>query len=201
MHSIPKRSVFFRTSDSCRYPVGTLEQQFSCPVSFKETGHMNIAEEIEKLNNLKQSGAISEDEYQKAKESVLVKYQSAEGKLPASVGDISSDVKTWSMFVHLSQFCAYVVPLAGLIVPIVLWQIKKSDSQIIDKHGRIVVNWVLSKIIYWIVSVLLCIVGIGIPLVVALVVVGIVFPIVGGIKACNGEVWPYPLSIKFFPLD
>lgn len=44
---------------------------------------MNIAEEIEKLNNLKQSGAISEDEYQKAKESVLAKYQSAENKLPA----------------------------------------------------------------------------------------------------------------------
>ena len=29
----------------------------------------------------------------------------------------------------------------------------------------------------------------------ALAVLGIVFPIIGGIKANNGEVWKYPLSI------
>lgn len=162
---------------------------------------MDIAGEIEKLNNLKQSGAISEDEYQKAKESVLAKYQSAGDKLSTAGGDISSDVNMWSMFIHLSQFLCYVVPPAGLIAPIILWQIKKSDSQIIDKHGRIVVNWILSEIIYWIVSVLLCIIIIGVPLVIALVVVGIVFPVIGAIKANNGEVWSYPLSIKFFRLD
>jgi hypothetical protein len=33
---------------------------------------------------------------------------------------------------------------------------------------------------------------------IALVVCAIVFPIVGGIKANNGEVWRYPLSIAFF---
>jgi uncharacterized Tic20 family protein len=33
---------------------------------------------------------------------------------------------------------------------------------------------------------------------VALVIIGIVFPIIGGIKANNGEVWKYPLSIPFF---
>ena len=162
---------------------------------------MDIAEEIEKLNNLKQSGAISEDEYQKAKESVLEKYQSPGDKLSTAGGDISSDVNTWSMFIHLSQFCGYVIPLAGLIVPIVLWQMKKSDSQIIDKHGRIVVNWLISEVIYWVISIPLCFIIIGVPLVIALVVVGIVFPIIGGIKAYNGQVWPYPLSIKFFRLD
>ncbi|MGA2060305.1 MAG: DUF4870 domain-containing protein [Thermoguttaceae bacterium] len=26
----------------------------------------------------------------------------------------------------------------------------------------------------------------------------IIFPIVGGIKAKNGELWKYPLSIQFF---
>lgn len=185
-----------------RLKVGVLvDSPLSRGVSFKENGHVDIAGEIEKLNNLKQGGAISEDEYQKAKESVLAKYQFAEDKLCAAGVDISSDVNMWSMFIHLSQFLGYVIPLTGLIVPIVLWQIKKSDSQIIDKHGRVVVNWVLSKVIYWIVSVLLCMIIIGVPLVIALVVVGIVFPIIGAIKANDGEVWSYPLSIKFFRLD
>ncbi len=162
---------------------------------------MSIAEEIEKLNNLRQSGAISEGEYQKAKESVLAKNRSATEKVNKTVSDISSDVNMWSMFIHLSQFCGYVIPLAGLIVPIVLWQIKKSDSEIIDKHGKIVVNWILTELIYGIVFGLLCMILIGIPLILALAVLSIVFPIVGGIRANAGEVWPYPLSIKFFRLD
>ena len=146
---------------------------------------MSIAEEVEKLNNLRQSGALTEDEYQKAKESVLAMNRSATEKVSKAVSDISTDVNMWSMFIHLSQFCGYVIPLAGLIVPIVLWQIKKSDSEIIDKHGKIVVNWILT----------------GIPLILALAVLSIVFPIIGGIRANAGEIWPYPLSIKFFRLD
>ena len=32
----------------------------------------------------------------------------------------------------------------------------------------------------------------------ALVLVSIIFPIIGAIKASEGEVWPYPLSIPIF---
>jgi uncharacterized Tic20 family protein len=39
---------------------------------------------------------------------------------------------------------------------------------------------------------------IGIPLLVAVAVLSIVFPIVAAIKASNGEVWKYPLTIRFF---
>jgi uncharacterized Tic20 family protein len=162
---------------------------------------MGIAEEIEKLNNLKQSGAISDDEYEKAKTSLLEKNQSAGEKFNRAVGQVSSDVNMWSMFIHLSQFCGYLIPLAGLIVPIVLWQVKKSESEIIDKHGRIVVNWIITELIYGFVFLLLCFVIIGIPLLIALGILSIVFPIIGAIKANNGEIWPYPLSIKFFQLD
>jgi uncharacterized Tic20 family protein len=162
---------------------------------------MNLVEEIDKLNKLKQSGAISEDEYQKAKKSVLAKYQSTGERLGKEFGSASSDVNLWSMFIHLSQFSGYIVPLAGMVVPVILWQIKKTDSEMIDKHGRIVTNWIISELIYGIVFTLLCFIIIGIPLLLALAVVGIVFPIIGGVKANNGEVWPYPLSIKFFRLD
>ncbi len=168
---------------------------------------MGIAEEIEKLNKLRQDGAISEDEYQKAKESVLSQDQPAPDPAP-DPGHIyetptrsSLDVNVWSMYIHLSQFCGYIIPFAGLIVPIVLWQTKKGESEVIDKHGKIVLNWILTELIYGFVIGLLCLLFIGFLLIPALAVVAIVFPIIGGIKANSGELWPYPLSINFCQVD
>jgi hypothetical protein len=43
----------------------------------------------------------------------------------------------------------------------------------------------------------LSLVVIGIPLLLAVLVLTIVFPIIGGVKANNGELWRYPLSIQF----
>ncbi len=162
---------------------------------------MSLVEDIEKLNDLKQSGALSEQEYQQAKESLLAKNQPAGQKLSQAVDGISSDTNMWGMLLHLSQFCGYIVPVAGLVVPIVLWQIKKDESAIIDRHGRIVVNWIITAFILAIAFVPLCFVIIGIPLLAALGVAAIVFPIIGAVKANNGEVWPYPCSIRFFNLD
>lgn len=105
--------------------------------------------------------------------------------------------RQWSMFLHLSVLTGFIVPLAGLVAPIVIWQMKKNDSPKLDMHGKIVVNWVLSMILYMIVSVVLSFVVIGLPMLLALVVLNIVFPIIGGIKANNGETWRYPLSIRF----
>jgi len=162
---------------------------------------MGIAEEIEKLNKLRQDGAISEDEYQKAKESVLSQDQPAPGHVYETPGSSSLDVNLWSMYIHLSQFCGYIVPVAGLVVPIALWQMKKGESEIIDKHGKIVLNWILSEFIYGFVAGLLCLLFIGFLLVPVLIVLAVVFPIVGGIKANSGELWPYPLSINFCHVD
>ncbi len=159
---------------------------------------MEIANEIEKLQKLKQDGTISEEEFEQAKKKLLEKPTTVWDNVNKAASDVSKDVNTWSMFIHLSQFCGYIIPLAGLVVPIVLWQLKKNESEIIDRHGKIVTNWIISEIIYGFVSALLVALVIGIPMLIALGVMAIVFPIIGGIKANNGEVWPYPLSIKFF---
>jgi len=164
----------------------------------KGDNKMSIADEIGKLNELRKSGAISEEEYQKAKESQLAKDRPAGEKFKQAIDGISSDDNKWGMIIHLSQFCGYIVPIAGLVVPIILWQIKKADSEIIDQHGCIVVNWIITEIIFGFICGLLFFVLIGIPLLIALLAVGIVFPIVGAVKANNGEVWSYPCSIKFF---
>lgn len=36
-----------------------------------------------------------------------------------------SEAKTWAMVLHLSVFASYIIPLAGIVAPIVIWQVKK----------------------------------------------------------------------------
>jgi len=162
---------------------------------------MSIADEIEKLNNLKQVGAISQEEYENAKANLLANTRRPVEQMKDAVTDISSDINLWGTFIHLSVFCAYLLPLAGLVVPILLWQLKKNDSAIIDQHGRVVVNWILTELILVITFSLLCLILIGIPFLIVLIIVGIIFPIIGAVKASEGEVWKYPCSIPFFPVN
>lgn len=106
------------------------------------------------------------------------------------------DANQWGMFVHFSLFAGFVVPIAGLILPLMLWQIKKDQYPIVDVHGKIVVNWMISVLLYAIICGLLTFVVIGVIGFVALGIASIIYPIIGGIKANNGEVWEYPLSLK-----
>jgi uncharacterized Tic20 family protein len=107
-------------------------------------------------------------------------------------------VGQWALFLHLSQLAGFVIPLAGWIAPILIWQLKKQEMPALDAHGKVVVNWILSELIYGTICVILIFVVIGIPLLIVLMLLGIIFPIIGAIKADNGEVWKYPLSIRFF---
>ena len=100
------------------------------------------------------------------------------------------------MFLHLSTFAGALVPILGFVAPIIIWQVKKDEFPEIDEHGRIVVNWLISSMIYFFVSFLLIFVLIGIPLMVVMGIVSVVFPIIGGVKASQGEIWPYPCSIR-----
>ena len=158
---------------------------------------MSLAEELERLNEMRETGALTDADYEKAKSRLLDAPPPipGEGGGPGSMTE--SQVNNWAMFIHLSQFCGYVVPLAGLVVPIILWQMKKDESPILDTHGLAVVNWILSVLVYAVICSVLILVFIGIPMLVVLGVLCLVFPIIGGIKAGNGEVWGYPLTIRF----
>jgi uncharacterized Tic20 family protein len=110
----------------------------------------------------------------------------------------SREVGQWALFLHLSQFAGYIVPFAGWIAPILIWQLKKAEMPALDAHGKVVANWIISAIIYCAVSIILVFVVVGLPLLILVLVLGIIFPIIGAIKAGDGIVWKYPLSIPFF---
>jgi len=96
----------------------------------------------------------------------------------------------------LSVLAGLLVPLAGVVVPILIWQLKKAELPGLDVHGKNAVNWIISTVVYAVVCIVLTMVIIGFPLLIVLGVLGVVFPIVAAIKANKGEVWQYPFSIR-----
>ncbi|MFO0939718.1 MAG: DUF4870 domain-containing protein [Pirellulales bacterium] len=109
---------------------------------------------------------------------------------------MDQETRTWAMLLHFSVFAGYVVPFAGLIAPILIWQLKKQQLPAIDAHGKEVVNFLISMFIYGVVAGVLSAFLIGIPILIALLIAGVVLPIMAGIKANNGEFFRYPWMIR-----
>ncbi|MGL6195876.1 MAG: DUF4870 domain-containing protein [Thermoguttaceae bacterium] len=107
------------------------------------------------------------------------------------------ETNTYNMLMHLSQLLN-IFPSAGIVCPIVMWALNKDKNHEVDLHGRVILNWIISEVIYIIVSAVLILILIGIPMLITLVILGIVFPVMGAVKANNGVLWKYPMSITFF---
>lgn len=110
------------------------------------------------------------------------------------------DVPTYCMVLHLSLFSGYFIPLAGLVVPIVMWAANKDLDPRIDAHGKVMLNWIISFISYALIGALLCIVLIGFVVLPILYLCAIIFTIIAAVKAKEGVIWKYPLSIPFFTI-
>ncbi|EQA46401.1 Tic20-like protein [Leptospira broomii serovar Hurstbridge str. 5399] len=148
-------------------------------------------EDLEKLNGLKEKGAISQEEYEAEKKKILeTPYSNQNDRLGMTVNQ-------YCMLLHLSLYSVFVFPVVGMLVPLVLWLIEKDSDPEVDAHGKIVVNWLISSLIYGVIFGVLCIVLIGIPFILILGVCYALFPIIGAVKANSGIKWEYPLSLHF----
>ena len=99
---------------------------------------------------------------------------------------------------HLSQLITLVIGFGSLIVPLILWLTQKDKIYQMDTHGKNIVNFQLSLIVYCIICVpLILFFGLGLLGFIVLGVVGVIFPIINAIKASRGETPSYPLSFNF----
>lgn len=103
---------------------------------------------------------------------------------------------TFAMLMHLSQLLNFAWGI-GLILPIVMWATNKDNSEVIDRQGKHLMNWLISAFIYSIVCFVLTFVIIGFVGLAVLGVLSIVFPIMAALKANDGKEWKYPLAIQF----
>ena len=99
---------------------------------------------------------------------------------------------------HLSQLITLLTGFGSLILPLILWLTQKEKVYAMDTHGKNIVNFQLSLIVYFIICIpLILLFGLGILGFIVLGIIFIVFPIINAIKASNGESPKYPLSLNF----
>jgi len=138
---------------------------------------------------------------------------------------INQNEKNTALALHLSALAKFLIPFAGIIIPMIIWQNKKHQSEFIDQNGKSVLNFNLSILLY---SIVIAIIGaiffvdaivevvkmsandvdfIPVNLITTVIVLSIIagiwfviefiLIIIGSLKAGNGEVFHYPLSIPF----
>ena len=116
------------------------------------------------------------------------KEQQSSAEAPAQV---SSDERTMALLAHLLGIFSFFVG------PLVIWLIKKDESEFVDYHGKEALNFQLTMLIAYIVGVILSTIVIGLCITLAVWVVIIIFSIMAAVAANKGEYYRYPISIRF----
>lgn len=122
--------------------------------------------------------------------------QAAPPAAPQVVEGLSAEAKQWAMFAHLSALIGLVLPFCSLLGPLIVWQMKKAEFPFVDDQGKEALNFQITVAIAMLVSVLLMLVVIGILLAFVVGIGAIVFTVIGGIKANNGETYRYPMTLR-----
>ena len=106
--------------------------------------------------------------------------------------------RTWTALCHASALLGVFGPFPGHVVPpLIVWLLKRGDSPEIDAHGKEALNFQISMLIYNAIAAVFCIVLIGFLILPVLWILNAVFVIIAAIKASDGELYRYPLTIRF----
>jgi uncharacterized protein len=120
---------------------------------------------------------------------------STTGVPPPSVN--TKDQNTWAMLCHMSAFVGFVFPFGNILGPLIIWQIKKDEYQLVADQGKEAVNFQISLTLYVIGAAILILAIIGILLLIGLAIFGLVVTIIAMVKASEGVAYRYPMSIRF----
>lgn len=111
---------------------------------------------------------------------------------PIQNSTVPQEDKTLALITHLSGI------ILGFIVPLIIWLINKDkvEKAFLIGQAKEALNFQITVLIAWIVAIVLSFLLIGFLLYPVILIGNIVFCILAGIKANNGESYRYPVSIR-----
>lgn len=108
----------------------------------------------------------------------------------------SPEEKNWGVILHLSVLLGVFIPLAGFVAPVVLWILKRPESEYLDEIGKEVVNYLITLGIGFAIATILMTVFIGVFLFPVLVVISLVLTITAAVRTSGGEFYRYPYILR-----
>ncbi len=99
---------------------------------------------------------------------------------------------------HLTQLLHYVIGFGGFIAPLIIWLTTKNTVSDMDEHGKSIVNFQLSMLVYIVLSIpAILLLGLGILTLIGVGIIGFVIPVINAVRASNGEPPSNFLTIRF----
>jgi len=118
---------------------------------------------------------------------------------PAPAGYPTQDDKTWSLLAHFLGPVGVVVGggVLGWVGPLIAFIVRGNQSPVVRAHSVAALNfqitWAIAGALSWILALITCGLLFFVPLLVW--IVPVVFGIIGGVKANDGYLYKYPMSI------
>lgn len=111
---------------------------------------------------------------------------------------MTDDEKTWAMFAHLSLLAHLVAPAVAVVIPLVIYLIRREGSAFVEDHAREALNFQISLVVYSLLAVPLAIITCGVGGLLALLVypLGIVGMILAAMATSRGEFYRYPMTFR-----
>jgi len=89
-----------------------------------------------------------------------------------------------------------IVPNIGIFGPLVIYLIKKDESEFVAANAKESLNFQITMIIAFIISAILVVILIGFFLLGALVILNVVLVIVATVKASENKIYRYPFNLR-----
>ena len=110
---------------------------------------------------------------------------------------VSKDEQNWAMICHLSALAGFLLPFGNVVGPLVVWLIKRAEMPLVESNGKEAINFQITISIGLLICVPLMFVLIGIPLLFAIGLAGLILTIMAAVKVSNGEYdYKYPFAIR-----
>ncbi len=103
--------------------------------------------------------------------------------------ELTKDIKTMAMAAHL-------LGIVGFIGPLIIWLVKKDESEFVSDQAKEALNWEITMLIGYVVASVTTFAIIGCVLMPAVIIVDLIFNIIGGMKANEGVRYRYPFAIR-----
>ena len=108
-----------------------------------------------------------------------------------AVASTVSDERTWAMLAHVLALFTWIIG------PLVIYLTKGNESPMVKANAAEALNFEITVTIGYVVSVVLMLVLVGLFTFVAIAIAALVLPIIGAVRANQGDVYRYPFTIRF----